>query len=118
MTETRSKISGVSDLIVSPFFWLLEWTEERVNDKPKALKYMYLLSLFFIICNFCSSLFTIERCFYDPCIRGYGRDELNRVHYGLSINSLTVSCAYLTGPRIFGCVCCFGLPQIVACDKL
>jgi len=80
-----------------------------VNDKPKALKYMYLLSLFFIICNFCSSLFTIERCFYDPCIRGYGRDELNRVHYGLSINSLTFS-VFVTAQAYCGWLC-FNEPQ-------
>ncbi|KAK3281457.1 hypothetical protein CYMTET_10760 [Cymbomonas tetramitiformis] len=80
---------------------ILDWTDNLVKNKPEFISRFYLatgvMTFGFMVASFCC----VERCLYDDCITGYGIDQLNRVHYGISHQALQTILLF-SAQSIFG----------------
>jgi len=87
--------------LLAPFIFVLDFADEKVKNKTKALRNLYGVMLVLSVAFWLTSFRVMSECLYQPCVQGWGFYELNKVHYGLTYHMLQTM-ILLTAQAIFG----------------
>ena len=71
VSKDQDKMGAMCSCFFRPFVFILDFLDDRVHNKAKALRNSYAVMFIMSVVFWLTSFRVMSECFYHPCIEGY-----------------------------------------------